>query len=72
MTQQPTQRQGCQVTQDSRQVDNNLKKIKNKKTHSAEQCYNAQTTNGKPKKFESNQTSEPQSFLSQFGNVESR
>ena len=27
-------------------------------------------TNGKPEKVESNQTSEPQSLLSQFGNIE--
>ena len=27
--------------------------------------------NGKPKKVKSNQTSEPQSFLSQFGSAES-
>ena len=36
-----------------------------------EQCYNAQTTNSKLEKVESNQTSESQSFLSQFDNVES-
>ena len=38
VTQQSTQRQGCQVTQDSRQVDNHLKnkikKNKNKKINS--------------------------------------